>query len=113
MAFIALDTRPNGSAETVGVVRPVADPDNVEAEFAIVIRSDLKAQSLGHLLLCKMIRYMKSGGTRRLVGDVLRENQTMRELTRSNGFDVDTTASNGPSLRYVLNLQPENAEAHA
>jgi acetyltransferase len=43
MAFVALDTRPDGSDETLGVVRAVADPDNVEAEFGIIVRSDPRA----------------------------------------------------------------------
>ncbi|MFL6664999.1 MAG: bifunctional acetate--CoA ligase family protein/GNAT family N-acetyltransferase, partial [Rhizobacter sp.] len=46
MAFVALDRRPDGSSETLGVVRAVADPDNVEAEFGIIVRSDLKGQGL-------------------------------------------------------------------
>jgi acetyltransferase len=42
MAFIAIRKRADGSFETLGVVRPVADPDNIAAEFAIIVRSDLK-----------------------------------------------------------------------
>ena len=50
MAFIAVRADADGRDETLGVVRAVADPDNVEAEFAIVVRSDLKGRGLGHLL---------------------------------------------------------------
>ncbi|MEO8855524.1 MAG: acetate--CoA ligase family protein, partial [Burkholderiaceae bacterium] len=67
MAFIALVTNPDGEAETVGVVRATADPDNIEAEFGIIIRSDLKGQGLGRLLLGKMIGYLRQQGTQRLV----------------------------------------------
>ena len=51
-------------------MRAVTDPDNVDAEFAIIVRSDLKGQGLGHLLLDKMIRYARSRGTQRMVGIV-------------------------------------------
>ncbi|MBA3589198.1 bifunctional acetate--CoA ligase family protein/GNAT family N-acetyltransferase, partial [Methylibium sp.] len=106
MAFIALATRPDGATETLGVVRSVADPDNIEAEFAIILRSDLKGRGLGHLLLSKLIAYLRGRGTQRMVGEVLRENQPMRELARSIGMHVDAEASEGSSLRYVLELQP-------
>jgi acetyltransferase len=42
MAFIAQATGPDGRPRTLGTVRAVADPDNDDAEFAIIVRSDLK-----------------------------------------------------------------------
>lgn len=107
MAFVALTAGPDDSDETLGVVRAVADPDNVEAEFAIIVRSDLKGQGLGHLLLGKMVRYLRGIGTQRMVGEVLRENLGMRELARAHGLHADTLASDSDSIRYVLELQPE------
>jgi acetyltransferase len=105
MAFIALAERPNGTPETVGVVRAVTDPDNIEAEFAIIVRSDLKGRGLGRMLLDKLVRYQRSRGTQRLVGEVLHENEAMRQLARDIGFRVDAEASDGGSLRHVLELQ--------
>ena len=109
MAFIALATRADGSVETLGVVRAVADPDNVEAEFAIVVRSDQKGLGLGHLLLGKMLNYLRARGTQRLVGDVLRENQPMRELARSHGMHADPQRASGESFRFLLDLQADTA----
>ena len=109
MAFIAIETRSDGNGETVGVVRAVADPDNLEAEFAIIVRSDLKGQGLGHLLLNKMIRYLNGRGTQRVAGEVLRENRAMQDLFSSNGFHVDATQSASESVRYVLDLKPAAA----
>src|SRR5699024_1065096 len=108
MAFIALARRADGTEETLGVVRAVTDPDNIEAEFAIIVASQLKGRGLGHLLLKKMIDYLRGHGTQRVVADVLRENQGMRELARSQGFSVES--SEGSALRYTLdlrNLPPE------
>ena len=42
MAFIAVRPTADGGEETLGVVRAHADPDNVAAEFAVLVRSDLK-----------------------------------------------------------------------
>ena len=101
MAFIAVRTLPDGTAQTLGVVRAVTDPDNVDAEFAIIVRSDLKGQGLGHLLLRKMIDFLAGRGTQRMVGYVLRENDAMRELARSHGFAVDEAASDSDALHFV------------
>jgi len=104
MAFIAVRRGGDGQEQTLGVVRATADPDNIEAEFAIVVRSDLKVHGLGHLLLDKMIRYLRSRGTRRVVGFVLHENLAMRDLAMSNGFVVDRAGSDADALRLVLPL---------
>ncbi|HEY2190406.1 MAG TPA: bifunctional acetate--CoA ligase family protein/GNAT family N-acetyltransferase [Caldimonas sp.] len=106
MAFIAVRRSEGGAEETIGVVRAVADPDNVEAEFALVVRSDLKGRGLGRLLLEKMVAYLAGRGTQRVVGYVLRENLPMRELARALGFiDERRGADGADELRLVLALQ--------
>jgi len=104
MAFVAVRPDADGKEQTIGVVRATADPDNVEAEFAIVVRSDLKGRGLGHLLLDKMVRYLRSRGTERVVGFVLPENLAMRDLALSTGFVVDRAGSDADALRLVLAL---------
>ncbi len=87
MAFIATAPRLEGEGrETLGVVRTATDPSNERAEFAIVVRSDLKDQRLGWKLLDKMIRYCRSRGTRFMVGQVLLENRRMLNLAEQLGF---------------------------
>jgi acetyltransferase len=86
-------------------VRAVADPDNLEAEFAIAVRSDLKHQGLGTLLLDKMVAYLKGRGTRRMASEVLSENEAMRGLARRTGLRLDGSPVSGPSVRCVLDLQ--------
>lgn len=112
MAFIAVRSLPDGTAQTLGVVRAVIDPDNVDAEFAVIVRSDLKGRGLGQLLLRKMIDFLSGRGTQRLVGYVLRENQAMRELARSQGFAVDAAASDADALFIALTL-PSRTDAMA
>jgi acetyltransferase len=89
MAFIA--TEPNtesaeGGEHTLGVARAVTDPDNQEAEFGVLVRSDLKGSGLGLLLMEKLVGYLRSQGTRRIVAVVLEENQAMRGLGKRLGF---------------------------
>jgi acetyltransferase len=86
MAFIAEARDDEGQPQTLGVARSVRDPDNTEAEFAIIVRSDLKGRGLGHLLLSQLIAHARASGTPRLVGEVLRENRAMLDLAHSLGF---------------------------
>jgi acetyltransferase len=107
MAFIALAPDTNGVPETLGVVRAIADPDNVEAEFAVIVRSDLKGHGLGDLLMVKILRYLRGRGTQRVIGDVLHENKPMRDLATRLGFHIDTDGSDDFALRYVLELNAD------
>lgn len=86
MALIAVAPGPDGREETLGTVRAVRDPDNTEAEFGIIVRSDLKHGGLGRLLMQRMIDYLRAQGTPRMVGIMLRENRPMIALAESLGF---------------------------
>lgn len=87
MAFIAT-RQTGGEAETLGVVRTSTKPDNSSAEFAIIIRTDMKGTGLGSLLFEKMIRYCKSRGTRYLDGQTMPRNKGMIGLARRFGLSV-------------------------
>jgi acetyltransferase len=86
MAFIASRKRADGSFETLGVARAIADPDNIAAEFAIIVRSDLKGRGLGHILLRKLVDYCRAHGTRKIVGETLSQNHGLLALVRPFGF---------------------------
>jgi acetyltransferase len=91
MAIIAERDAENGSKQTLAVVRVVSDPDGFSAEFALLVRSDLKRQGLGRLLLLKAIDYARHKGLKQLIGSVLRENIAMKELVTSVGFVTDNS----------------------
>ena len=84
MAFIAVDA----DQRTLGVGRLVRDPDNFEAEFALLVRSDLQRQGLGRLLMQAVLDHAVAQGTARVVGHVLRQNHGMLALVRRLGFEV-------------------------
>jgi acetyltransferase len=109
MAFIATRVGPDGGEETLGAVRATVDPDNQNAEFGVIVRSDIKASGLGYRLMSKMIGHLRDRGTQRLVGTVLRENAGMLELARSLGFQESASPSDPDdrNVRFVsLDLQP-------
>ena len=95
MAFIATRTGADGLPETLGVGRVVADPDNVSAEFAVTVRSDLKGHGLGRILMQKLIDYCRSRGTREIVGEALPQNNRIIALVKKLGFTVEPTGEEG------------------
>lgn len=105
MAFIASATGADGKPETLGVVRAVAAADSHVAEFAIIIRSDLKGQGLGSGLLRKMIDYSAARGIRTFTGDVMYDNQPMLNLLKAFGFSFGRAEEAG-IVRCTLDLQP-------
>ena len=86
------------------MARAAIDPDNVDAEFGIIVRSDLKGGGLGEVLMHKLIRHLKEHGTRRLVGTVLTDNRRMLELARTLGFESMPPEAGEDSVRIVLSL---------
>ncbi|MCE2858537.1 MAG: bifunctional acetate--CoA ligase family protein/GNAT family N-acetyltransferase [Oxalobacteraceae bacterium] len=104
MAFVAVRQNEDGSDETLGVVRAVADPDNINAEFAIIIRSDLKGLGLGQMLMTKLITYFRQRGTKAIVGEALGDNHALIELTKNLGFEIHSQSGTGTvALRLPLN----------
>jgi acetyltransferase len=93
MAFIAERPGKAGIKETLATGRMSLDSEQFSAEFAIVVRSDLKRQGLGRIMMNKLIRYARAQGLSQMVGSVLRENLAMRELALDLGFSKDASHS--------------------
>ena len=94
MAFVAVRQQ-NGESEIIGVTRAISDPDNIDAEFAVLVRSDLKGLGLGRRLLEKLIAYTSDHGLQRLNGITMPNNRGMVTLARKLGFDVDIQLEDG------------------
>lgn len=94
MAFVAVRQTERGN-EIIGVTRAISDPDNVHAEFAVLVRSDLKGLGLGRLLLEKLIRYARLHGLEYLNGITMPHNQGMIALAKKLGFNIDVQLEEG------------------
>ena len=105
MAILAVAAGPDGVEETLGVARAVADPDNCDAEFGIIVRSDLKGSGLGRLLLRKLIGTLRAQGTQRLVATVLARNSPMLALARELGFEQGTADEDDETVPIRLRLR--------
>ena len=107
LALLAIDERREGVPEILAVARAHAHPDGRTAELGLLVRSDLKGQGFGSLLLERLIRLCRSCGVSRLVADVLWQNARMLRLARKYGFRRET--AEGDTVRLVLDLVPAAA----
>lgn len=88
----------------LGVVRCSADPDNIRAEYAVMIRSDLKGTGLGWILMRHIIAYAKARGLKELFGEVLKENTAMLRMCRGLGFKVAMSEDDPGIMHVTLDL---------
>jgi acetyltransferase len=93
VALAAFDPAAVGR-EILAIVRLSHEPGATEGEFAIVVRSDLKGQGIGHALMELILHLAPERGLTRVFGDVLAENQAMLHLIHELGAKV---APRGPS----------------
>ncbi|MGF1719239.1 bifunctional acetate--CoA ligase family protein/GNAT family N-acetyltransferase [Vibrio kyushuensis] len=94
MAFVAVSNA-DGNPSIIGVSRALINHQNSDAEFAILIRSDLKGNGLGKVLMGKVIEYCRDKGTTQISGMTMPTNRGMLTLAQKLGFEVDIQFSDG------------------
>ncbi|MGY3896541.1 bifunctional acetate--CoA ligase family protein/GNAT family N-acetyltransferase [Aeromonas enterica] len=100
MAFVAVGQDGALSQQILGVVRAISNPDLSDAEFAILVRSDLKGLGLGKLMMEKIVRYARERGIGQLSGMTMPSNRGMINLARRLGFKIDIQLEDG-----VVNME--------
>jgi acetyltransferase len=73
----------------------------MDAEFGVIVRSELKGTGLGLLLMQKIIGYLRTQGTQRLVATVLDSNQRMLKLASDLGFVEDVSKDDGEDIKAI------------
>lgn len=104
MAFVLVDNDTAGKQDIHAVVRLSADPDNEEAEFAIIVQHALAGQGLGRLLMDRILTRAKDRGISTVWGVTLRENQRMRALAKAMGFQQRTDPEDPSLVRMEITL---------
>jgi acetyltransferase len=99
MAFIATD---DANGEMLGVVRLHTDADFSGAEYAVLVRSDLKGLGLGLQLMQLILEYARAEEVPAVRGQVLAQNTTMLNMCRQLGFSIKLDPQN-PDL-FLVNL---------
>ncbi len=100
MAFLAID---ESSGEMLGVSRLHAMTHSDTAEYAVLVRSDMKGLGLGWILMKKLIDYARREDIKALRGEVLSENSTMLRMCKELGFHI--ADSPGDSQTRIVTLQ--------
>ncbi|WP_378080904.1 GNAT family N-acetyltransferase [Aeromonas bestiarum] len=100
MAFVAVGQDGTFSQQILGVVRAISNPDQSDAEFAILVRSDLKGLGLGKLMMEKIVRYARERGIGQLSGMTMPSNRGMINLAKRLGFKIDIQLEDG-----VVNME--------
>jgi acetyltransferase len=106
MAFIAIEET---TGKMLGVVRLHTEADFSSAEYAILIRTDLKGQGLGWMLMNMIIEYGRVEGVREVHGQVLNHNKMMLEMCRNLGFSIGPDPQNADLSLVVLPLAKDQA----
>lgn len=101
MVLVGLD-EPGGAM--LGAVRLHADADHHSGEFAIIVRSDLKAQGIGWVLMQRIIAFARAEGLATVHGQVLRTNAAMLALCRELGFVASPDPADGTLILVRLDL---------
>jgi acetyltransferase len=97
MAFVAIDTF---TGEMLGVGRLHILSHSDTAEYAVLVRSDLKGRGLGWLLMQLLIEYARAEGIGAVQGEVLAENATMLRMCAELGFSI-TQSPTDSNIRLV------------
>ena len=100
MAFIAFS---DAERVPLGVGRLHADPANLIAEFAVLVRSEWHGRGLGTMLMHAIIDHAARRGIGILVGSVLRDNKPMLTLMRELGFTITAADSGEVTVRLEIN----------
>ncbi|MGE3783952.1 MAG: GNAT family N-acetyltransferase, partial [Alphaproteobacteria bacterium] len=99
MALVAMH-----AGAVLGVARYAADPDRLQAEYAVAVRSDWKGRGVGYALMRRLIEIARQYGVGALVGDVLRENEPMLAMCRELGFEIRADPADASLVRVRKNL---------
>jgi GNAT superfamily N-acetyltransferase len=108
-AALIAQTCGNGSSTVVAEPRYALGPDRLECEFALSVAEDFRHKGLGTQLLAEIECRARALGARRLVGDVLRSNETMQAFARKAGFTMTAVPADARLIRVVKDLATSSA----
>jgi acetyltransferase len=104
---IAIVAVPLDREELLGVVRYAEEEDH-RAEYAIVVRTDMKGHGLGYLMFQRLLEQARAHGIVELWGDVLRDNDAMLQMAHELGFSVAEHPLEPGLVRVTKRLAPQS-----
>jgi acetyltransferase len=104
MVFVLESQSAAPRSEILAVARLAADPDNLRAEFSIVVRSDWKRRGLGAMLMRRVVDHARQRKVQELFGHLPAENAAAIALCRNLGFSVAPREQDPSTLVASLRL---------
>ncbi len=89
----------------LAVVRLILAPDDSHAEFAIMVRSDIKGHGLGHRLMREMLDWAVARRLGWVEGHVMAENRAMLRLAGDFGAVLDRPNNDFRTVRVKFDLR--------
>jgi acetyltransferase len=113
MALVALDDA-SGDEAIVAIARYVAATKGMDetGEFAIVVADEWQGHGLGRALMEMLIDGARQHGLRKLVGNILAVNASMRALAAAVGFAIHVDPDDGRQLIATLDLAAGRQASH-
>ena len=104
MALVLAEPGPPGRSLIFGAVHITADPDNENAEYAIMLHSDMSGLGLGPMLMRQIIDYSRQRGIKEIFGEVLRENRPMLKVCELFKFSRSIKPDDPGTIEVRLKL---------
>ena len=101
MAFVAIGRR---TGAMLGVGRLHLMPNMSTAEYAVLVRSDMKGKGLGWLLMQMLIEYARLENIATIQGEVLADNTVMLSMCAELGFTVSESPDDANIRLVRLNI---------
>lgn len=101
MAFAAVSMQ----GDIVGVARMHSDSEYTTAEYAILVRSDMKGHGIGWALMDALIDYARREGLDELYGEVMSCNIDMLQMCGELGFRIAAEDDDPTISRVSLDLR--------
>jgi len=101
MAFVAIG---EATGEMLGVARLHTKADYNSAEYAVLVRSDVKGHGLGFLLMRTIVDYARAEGIRTIEGQVLEGNTAMLKMCGELGFAISRDPDDSTIVVAKLSL---------
>ena len=108
LALVA-QTCGDGVSTVIAEARYALVSDGLDCEFALSVADDSRQMGLGTQLLAEIECRARALGARRLVGDVLRSNETMQAFARKAGFTMTGVPADARLIRVVKDLATSSA----
>jgi acetyltransferase len=104
MAIVAEAHDPSGQPAIIGVARLTRSAAQPDAEVALLVADRVQGQGLGHEFMRRLVLLAREHGIRRLIGDMLCENDGMIGVARRAGFRIGPSPDDPQVFRAVLDL---------